>query len=660
MEEGDRNTIHGTAEISTGNREDLFKPTVMETLVNIVCGGCGDMFSDHWTWEEHIRDMVELEDIEHNFVTQALDSEDPNVVVDGPFECPDCGNGYLTEDHRDNHRMTIGTSVRLVCSQCASLVPDMEKHLPRHKNDNKCGECGGPMRNLHDHMLSKHSGFMSVLIMQTVRCAGDGTTLVSLEIVLATNARFLASEVKPFEPEEDLHLNNNKVSAGQKRKKVEEAFNITHSAFALDDEFLNEEQMGSGGGVVVTSPDKDFSPPKKKKIKKPPTNSSPVAIAPKPEIVDLPKKDLNDYMAEFGMSERDRALCPPPHLPQEFFDAQGTRLWLKLQSRKGFHQCELCGFLAKTKNKYREKQDHLMKWHFSRRIDEILPTAGKKPFHCPLCDFLGKDRQCVVRHYTGKHQALDVWMGEFLDSLTDKSITVDILQSVENVDILAKPGQLQRPGRGKIINTLEDMKTFLSDSYNEANNKVIVNCTTCTKQFPSQAALNSHVQIDHNEKSRFERAHERIASMPSPDFNVESEDISVEVDIMPGIDESEVDIIPELDDSQDTEMDIAEDENLLILENGEGGTIRCLTCSNSKEAKLKSVSQLKDHIQNNHMDLCRLDYFVLCQSRDSMDSQKSFNYTMCCICGKCFSQNSTDEALRDHGMEHTDLSAGSK
>ena len=24
--------------------------------------------------------------------------------------------------------------------------------------------------------------------------------------------------------------------------------------------------------------------------------------------------------------------------------------------------------------------------------------------------------------------------------------------------------------------------------------------------------------------------------------------------------------------------------------------------------------------------------------RDSMDSQKSFNYTMCCICGKCFSQ----------------------
>ena len=36
----------------------------------IVVLGCGDMFSDHWTWEEHIRDMVELEDPDHNFVTQ--------------------------------------------------------------------------------------------------------------------------------------------------------------------------------------------------------------------------------------------------------------------------------------------------------------------------------------------------------------------------------------------------------------------------------------------------------------------------------------------------------------------------------------------------------------------------------------------------------------
>jgi hypothetical protein len=34
------------------------------------------------------------------------------------------------------------------------------------------------------------------------RCAGDGDTLISLQLVLATNARFLASEVKPIQPPE--------------------------------------------------------------------------------------------------------------------------------------------------------------------------------------------------------------------------------------------------------------------------------------------------------------------------------------------------------------------------------------------------------------------------------------------------------------------------
>ena len=52
MEDGDRNTIHGTAEISTGNREDLFKPTVTETLVNIVCGGkTNNILSEIYTWD---------------------------------------------------------------------------------------------------------------------------------------------------------------------------------------------------------------------------------------------------------------------------------------------------------------------------------------------------------------------------------------------------------------------------------------------------------------------------------------------------------------------------------------------------------------------------------------------------------------------------------
>ena len=39
---------------------------------------------------------------------------------------------------------------------------------------------------------------------------------------------------------------------------------------------------------------------------------------------------------------------------------------------------------------------------------------------------------------SGKHQALDVWMAEFLDAMISKSLTEDILDNVENVNINPK------------------------------------------------------------------------------------------------------------------------------------------------------------------------------------------------------------------------------
>ena len=70
------------------------------------------------------------------------------------------------------------------------------------------------------------------------------------------------------------------------------------------------------------------------------------------------------------------------------------------------HTCELCGFEPKTKNKYREKQDHLVMKHFKERIDKIFPHC--RPYSCPNpeCDFTGKDKQALLRHYTGKHKLL--------------------------------------------------------------------------------------------------------------------------------------------------------------------------------------------------------------------------------------------------------------
>ena len=84
------------------------------------------------------------------------------------------------------------------------------------------------------------------------------------------------------------------------------------------------------------------------------------------------------------------------------------------------HTCELCGFEPKTKNKYREKQDHLVMKHFKEKIDRIFPHS--RPYACPTeeCEFKGKDKQALLRHYTGKHGILDKYLKE---ALAEKGIS---------------------------------------------------------------------------------------------------------------------------------------------------------------------------------------------------------------------------------------------
>ncbi len=84
------------------------------------------------------------------------------------------------------------------------------------------------------------------------------------------------------------------------------------------------------------------------------------------------------------------------------------------------HTCELCGFEPKTKNKYREKQDHLVMKHFKEKIDKIFPHC--RPYSCPSdgCEFTGKDKQALLRHYTGKHGILERYLTE---ALAEKGIT---------------------------------------------------------------------------------------------------------------------------------------------------------------------------------------------------------------------------------------------
>ena len=83
----------------------------------------------------------------------------------------------------------------------------------------------------------------------------------------------------------------------------------------------------------------------------------------------------------------------------------------------GITMCELCGFKPKTKNKYREKQDHLYMKHFKEEFDRMLPNGT--PWNCPAykCTFFGKDKQALLRHFMGKHGILEKYLSNALAKL---------------------------------------------------------------------------------------------------------------------------------------------------------------------------------------------------------------------------------------------------
>ena len=83
--------------------------------------------------------------------------------------------------------------------------------------------------------------------------------------------------------------------------------------------------------------------------------------------------------------------------------------------------CELCGFKPKTKNKYRERQDHLYMKHFKKEFDLIMPHVS--PWICPEvnCDYSGKDKQSVLRHFMGKHGILEKFLSKALAKSTQPS-----------------------------------------------------------------------------------------------------------------------------------------------------------------------------------------------------------------------------------------------
>ena len=98
-------------------------------------------------------------------------------------------------------------------------------------------------------------------------------------------------------------------------------------------------------------------------------------IGPVPELTE----DAIDIESTDFSSESYQQVAP-----HEKFELDGWR-WTSGKNRWTRNQksltCELCGFEPRTKNKYREKQDHLVEKHFKDEIDKIIPFCS--PYVCP-------------------------------------------------------------------------------------------------------------------------------------------------------------------------------------------------------------------------------------------------------------------------------------
>ena len=341
----------------------------------------------------------------------------------------------------------------------------------------------------------------------------------------------------------------------------------------------------------------------------------------------------------FRNSERDKALKPPDILPDQFFDKEGNRIWSKMPS--GAHQCELCGFKAVTKNKYREKQDHMAKWHYSKRLELIIPQNTKKPFLCPDCHYTGKDRQCVMRHYTGKHNVLDIWTNEFLRAINNNALTPSMMYMIENVDFNAKRGSLgEKIEQVRFVQpmpmTLPEAETFKS-----------ILCKD-EPSFESRKSLAHHVELAH--------AHSRVSTNEILKKTVGLS--STEAVNNPPKSSKKRNLVntPNALIKKVRVETVTNNKKLELQEIKDSGLV-CVTCSHSSHTDdeddtnlIQSITELQSHILSYHTDLIVDESFVLIQNTAAGPGNHTFTYYLCTQCGKCFSRTSPGEKLRDHLM----------
>merc|ERR1712037_982703 len=111
---------------------------------------------------------------------------------------------------------------------------------------------------------------------------------------------------------------------------------------------------------------------------------------------------------------------------------------------------------------------------FKERIDKIFPHC--RPYSCPNkeCEFAGKDKQALLRHYTGKHGVLELFLREALEAKGIHYALSDSAKrkSMGNTDQSHRDGGMQRElKKGRLSSTSLDF--FLPTP--EESSKLLLN-----------------------------------------------------------------------------------------------------------------------------------------------------------------------------------------
>eukprot|EP00088_Acartia_fossae_P022402 TRINITY_DN2361_c0_g1_i1.p1 TRINITY_DN2361_c0_g1~~TRINITY_DN2361_c0_g1_i1.p1 ORF type:complete len:655 (-),score=100.54 TRINITY_DN2361_c0_g1_i1:229-2193(-) len=364
--------IQANLYLSSAVRSALFSHQLDTLIKAIKCRLCGFNSKSFVDWRIHCQNKHPTTP---GYSVNLLPIPDQDLRSQGPVPCPTCHLEFPSLNQRNEHLSRIVRTVRLVCPQCHGQFSNLEEHVQReHQGLHQCGECGLETNQLIVHYHTLHNGFKSVLSELTLSCNGDGLTTESFEAIFETESRFLASEVKP--------------SGANAEKETEKPRTIAPAP----------PKIPSQGGV-------DWK-----------KGWGPTGVS----------RDVKESLARLKEDSKVR----DKNNVEDYKKFSATGITPKT------HDCEICGFQPYTKNRYRERQDHLVRVHFKERIDQLIPV--QRDYDCPQaeCTYRGKDRQDILRHYTGKHNVLKIWVQQFLEEQMASNKTITPSKPQETLTLL--------------------------------------------------------------------------------------------------------------------------------------------------------------------------------------------------------------------------------